>query len=299
MHSDERRIDGHVHFYTEADLARVAGPVPYALPAPHSITAYLDGLIDKGHTPKLLNNVHLSILPDSENVFASFAELAALQARDPERYGAIRLWGTIKADPDYADTARLSHPQVAGIRIVLLDAAPETVSDDAYCGAEWQALFARLRPDQHVHVYAQQAATNLKVLRQVPGHLRVIIDHLGSGYTEEGCDSPAFYDLLTEARRRGNVWFKGPGYRTSIDVDNVVPFAVRIVRDVGASRLMLEATDAPHVGLDHQQRAYAHHFTPLQTFDFCTQLAEKVAEITGVAARSLLRDAASEIFPSS
>ena len=43
------------------NLRRVAGSLPYALPEPHPLTAYLDTLIDAGIAPTLHNNVHLSI----------------------------------------------------------------------------------------------------------------------------------------------------------------------------------------------------------------------------------------------
>jgi predicted TIM-barrel fold metal-dependent hydrolase len=293
------RIDTHVHFYTARDLARVGGGLPYTLPAPHPLSAYLDALIDAGVRPTLLNNVHLSILPDSENVFASFDELAGLQERDPFRYGSVRLVGTILADPFYASAERLAHPQVQGVRIVLHDATPEAVGDDAYIGADWQQLFTRLRPDQHVHVYAQEAAVNLKVLRQLPERIPVLIDHLGTCHPERGVDEPAFAALLREARERGNVYFKGPGYRTAIDAAAALPFAVRIAERVGAHRLLLEASDAPHVGGDREGRAYADHFTPLAAFDFAARLARATAAQTGITADALLRGASAEIFPTS
>ncbi|UWU23872.1 amidohydrolase family protein (plasmid) [Rhizobium sp. CB3060] len=208
-------IDGHVHFFTASDLAAVEGQLPYLLPSPHSLSDYLADLASAGIFPKLLNNVHLSILPDSSNVFASFDELAALKAKWPERYGDVRLVGTIKADPAYATVERLSHPDVFGIRIVLHDAPPESISDRAYRSDDWVALIGRLRVQQHVHIYAKEAETNLRVLRQMPETIRVVIDHLGSCHAERGADEPSYHALLEEAKRRGNVWFKGPGYRTS------------------------------------------------------------------------------------
>lgn len=291
------QIDAHVHFYTARDLARAAGSLPYTLPAPHPLHAYLDALIEAGTKPTLLNNVHLSILPDSENVYSSFDELADLQARDPARYGGIRLIGTILADPSYASAERLSHLQVKGIRFVLHDAAPEAVDDDSYVRTDWVQLFERLRADQHVHLYAQKPEVNLKVLRQIPRHLRVLIDHLGTCHPERGADDPAFVGLLREARERGNVYFKGPGYRTAIDVAVAAPFAVRIVEQLGELRLLLEASDAPHVGGDRQGRAYVNHFTPLTAFRFAARLADATARQTGAPAALLLRGAAAEVFP--
>src|SRR5690606_16320814 len=139
MQNERSVIDSHVHFYTEADLANVQGKLPYSMPKPHSLTDYLGQLQRSGFVPRFLNNVHLSILPDSENVFASFEELKVLQAGNPAVYGAIRLVGTIKADPQYATDVRLGHPQVAGVRIVLHDAKPESIGTGAYSGAVWNA----------------------------------------------------------------------------------------------------------------------------------------------------------------
>lgn len=297
MHIHNSRIDSHVHFFTVADLQRVSRNLPYNLPQPHPLSDYLDQLIDSGITPALINNVHLSILPDSENVFTSFSELAALQARNPARYGAIRLVGTIVADPEYANAHRLAHPQVVGIRIVLHDAKPETVDPQAYSTLPWQALYQRLRQDQHVHIYAQEAETNLRVLRQLPEHLRVVIDHLGSCRSERGAQEPAYGELLAEAKRRGNVWFKGPGYRTAIDVEAVVPFVARIAMDVGIERLMLDATDAPHVGADPSGRRYAQHFCPKSAFAFVDLLAELAHQPAAASAPMLLRGSAKTLFP--
>lgn len=291
------RIDSHVHFFSAADLARAAAALPYACPDPHPLAAYLDRLIDSAAAPRLLNNVHLSVLPDSANVFASFAELERLQQRNPGRYGAVRLVGTIWADPDYATAQRLAHPQVQGVRIVVHDAGPDAIADYACTDARWRALFARLRADQHVHIYAQQAATACKLLRQLPTGVRVLIDHLGTCDARRGVDEPGFCALLAEARRRGNVYFKGPGYRTASDPALVLPFAVRIVESLGAQRLLLQASDAPHVGADAQGRAYGAQFTAVTAFDFAAQLARATAAQTGVAADALLYGAAAEIFP--
>src|SRR5690606_36673192 len=122
--------------------------------------------------------VHISILPDSENVFRSFREFAAMQAENTPRYGDIQLVSTLLADPDYATEERLAHPQVKGLRIVLHDTPAEKVSALDY-QQRLRPLFQRLRPDQHVHVYAKHPATNLKVLQHIPAHIPVAIDHLG------------------------------------------------------------------------------------------------------------------------
>jgi predicted TIM-barrel fold metal-dependent hydrolase len=290
-----KRIDSHVHFYTSEDLLRVAGSLPYTLPEPHPLTAYLDTLLDAGMTPTLINNVHLSILPDSENVFASFDQLQQLQAANPQRYGNIRLVGTIKADPAYATQARLAHPQVIGARIVLHDARPESVSSARFSDEQWSALYARLLPHQHLHIYAKEAETNLRVLRQIPRDVRVIIDHLGTCHSERGVSEPAYIALLDEARERGNVWFKGPGYRTSVDPEKTAGFVKQIIYSVGADKLLLEATDAPHVGTDNQGLRYSELFDLNKAFNFVGAVASHVSKETRIPVDQLLRGAVGQL----
>lgn len=290
-----QRIDSHVHFYTSDDLQRVAGSLPYALPAPHPLTDYLDELIDAGVNLSLINNVHLSILPDSENVFASFEELKRLQAENPLRYGEIKLVGTIKAEPEYATQQRLSHPQIIGARIVLHDAAPESVTDRQYCDEPWAAFYSRLLPHQHLHIYAKEAETNLRVLRQIPKNVRVIIDHLGTCHSERGITEPAFQALLAEASERGNVWFKGPGYRTSICSEVTARFVTEIVRALGDGKVLLEATDAPHVGTDNQGAPFSSLFDLSKAFSFVDDVAAYATKETQVPADQLLRGALDQL----
>lgn len=289
MQPSNERIDSHVHFYTSDDLQRVSGGLPYRLPAPHPLTSYLDRLIDSGVTPTLLNNVHLSILPDSENVFASFHELARLQDLNPGRYGMVKLVGTIKADPEYATEDRLSHNQIVGVRIVLHDAKPDSVKCGQFSDAAWLGLYSRLRANQHVHIYAKEAETNYRVLQQIPKSIRVVIDHLGSCHSERGADEPAYLRLLEEARHRGNVWFKGPGYRTATDSVETAKFVAKIVNRVGSDRILLEATDAPHVGTTNSDEAYNNLFDVFKVYSFVDKVSNEVCQDTGVPVSQLLQ----------
>lgn len=289
------RTDSHVHFFTSRDLRRVSAVLPYALPAPHSLTAYLDNLMDAGIAPTLINNVHLSILPDSDNVFASFDELKNLQAADLQRYGGVRLVGTIKADPAYATKERLSHPQVIGARIVLHDAPPESVSPTQFSNEQWLAFYQRLQAHQHLHIYAKEAETNLRVLRQIPCDVRVFIDHLGTCHPERGITEPAWIALLADASARGNVWFKGPGYRTSSHPEEAARFVTQIVRTVGADRILLEATDAPHVGADNGGVKYSALFDPNKAFNFVDAVARHVSQASEIPVGQLLRGASGQL----
>ncbi|VVO83794.1 hypothetical protein PS847_01934 [Pseudomonas fluorescens] len=289
------RTDSHVHFFTSRDLCRVSAALPYALPASHSLTAYLDNLMDAGITPTLINNVHLSILPDSDNVFASFDELKNLQAADLQRFGGVRLVGTIKADPAYATKERLSHPQVIGARIVLHDAPPESVSPTQFSNEQWLAFYQRLQAHQHLHIYAKEAETNLRVLRQIPCDVRVFIDHLGTCHPERGITEPAWIALLAEASARGNVWFKGPGYRTSSHPEETARFVTQIVRAVGADKILLEATDAPHVGTDNEGVKYSERFNSEKAFNFVDAVARHVSQASEIPIGQLLRGASGQL----
>lgn len=279
--------DSHVHLFTNADLQMVADLLPYVIPKPHPLKPYLDALLVAGKCPRLINNVHLSILPDSENVFRSFAELAELQ-QSSDLYDNITLVGTMKADPAYATQERLAHPQVKGVRIVLHDKAPEAMHANEYSTGTWQSMYAQMRHDQHVHIYAKHPQTNLKVLRQIPENITVAIDHLGICYPHMEVDHADYQLLLSEASRRGNVFFKGPGYRTHIQPENVAPFVVAIIEAVGADKLVLEASDAPHVGGDDHGQVYADHYTPEKAFAFTHNLAMNVAGRLNVSAEKIL-----------
>lgn len=289
-------IDFHVHLYSADDLPANDAQLPYALPAPHPVKDYLDRLIDLGLKPGLVNNVHLSILPDSENVFRSFNTLARLQAENAERYGDIEMVGTILACPEYATTERLNHPQIKGIRFVLHDADPESIMPESYSTTDWQNLYARLRGDQHIHIYAQEPEANLRVLCQLPEDQVVIIDHLGTCRGARGAKDSAYQALLDEAKRRGKVWFKGPGYRTANTPEEVLPFTLEIVQHLGADHLILEASDAPHVGLDAADQPYKALFTPESALEFTLRLAKLTAEQSDLSYAALLNGACNEII---
>ena len=274
MNSQARVIDTHVHLFEQQDLARIHRRAPYNLPAPFTLQSYLDQLLARGITQGLINNVHLSILPDSENVFTAFEQLDALKRLAPESYRGFDLIGTLVADPGYATAERLAHPQVKGVRIVLHDRPLSRVSDDAYLTPDFLELWKRLRDDQHVHLYAQHPGVNLAVLRQLPVHLNLVIDHLGTCKPHEVDD---FTALLQAAAERGRVWFKGPGYRTANDVSEVVPFADAIVAALGPDALILGASDAPHVGEDAQGLAYQALFDPVSAYQFSMDLGTRLS----------------------
>lgn len=289
-------IDFHVHLFSSDDLPPNSVDLPYQMPEPNLVKDYLDKLIKAGIKPKLINNVHLSVLPNSDNVFKAFIELDRLKLTDPARYGDITMIGTIVACPVYATADRLMHPQIKGIRVVLHDAHPNSILSDSYCSNAWGELYSRLRSDQHIHIYAQDPEVNLKVLHQIPSSIPVIIDHLGTCLIGNGVNDKHYQSLLKEAKSRNNVWFKGPGYRTAKTPEAVLPFTLEIIKQVGANRLILESTDAPHVGADSTGISYAELFDLESALKFTHRLAELTAKKTDLDELSLLSGACSSVL---
>lgn len=275
---EEGYIDSHVHLYTADDLKKVnTNGLPYVLPAPHSLHGYLQHCEEQlGSLPTLINNVYLSILPDSENIIHSFEQMDALKKANPQKYGNIQLVGTVKAIPGPVTAELIKHPQVKGIRFSLHDLSPEKVGEAQYKSKAWQETFLALRSDQHVHIYAKQPATILKILKQIPASVTIVADHIGICDPEKGPDDQHFQALLSEAARRKNVYFKGPGYRTKINPMEVVPYVEAIIRKIGADKIILQATDAPFVGKNTQGVTFKDAFDLKKIHAFTHQLAAEI-----------------------
>lgn len=274
--------DVHAHFYTKDHLSAHKGALPYALPNPCLLQSHLDQLIALGLLPYLICNVHLSILPDSSHVFDSLDTLERLKRENPNKYGGIHMLGFINAAPEYATEAHLDYKGIKGVRLVLHDTKPESIVENEYKSEQWQNLYQRLiERDQHFLIYATNPATVLKILSCLPDKLKIDIDHLGN--CESHVDDPNYTSLLREAKRRNNVYFKGPGYRTSINPHDVLPYMLKIIEIVGYDKLLLGATDAPHVGADATGSDYRISFPNLATIiGYQSRLLQRICNATQI-----------------
>jgi hypothetical protein len=63
----------------------------------------------------------------------------------------------------------------------------------------------------------------------------------------------------------------------------------QIISAVGADKIVLEATDAPHVGTDNKGVAYAELFDPHRAFNFVDAVALHVSKATRIPVGQLLR----------
>jgi predicted TIM-barrel fold metal-dependent hydrolase len=112
-------------------------------------------------------------------------------------------------------------------------------------GDAWQNLFSVLRA-QNKHVLVFGAYTNIAAtVAQIPQDIAVVIDHLGL----PSLDDVEGYEVLLQAlKERGNVYLKGPGYRTSLEVEKIIPLVRKAKELLGSEALMLGATDGPFAG---------------------------------------------------
>ncbi|MNE51981.1 hypothetical protein D3C80_1466350 [compost metagenome] len=87
------------------------------------------------------------------------------------------------------------------------------------------------------------------------------------------------------------MWFKGPGYRTCVHPEETARFVTQIVCAVGADKILLEATDAPHVGTDNKGIPYSDLFNLGKAFNFVDAVALHVSKETRTPVGQLLRGA--------
>jgi len=211
--------------------------------------------------------------------------------------------GVIKADiADCRTFEWILRDDIKAVRVYAKESAPD-FSDKAAWNRLWNIIRSRKK-----HILVFGSAPYLRAtIAQLPQDIPLIIDHLGLPDVTKGASDPAFCTLLAEMKTRNAVsapvYYKGPGYRTSLDVHNVQPFVNAIAAKLGVNRLLLGASDAPFAGpaLEADVR---YHNKPLSTLvdfgwmqHYTAQLASGIATSLGlneqdVAFRALYRNAA-------
>jgi hypothetical protein len=69
----------------------------------------------------------------------------------------------------------------------------------------------------------------------------------------------------------------------------------QIVRTVGADKILLEATDAPHVGTDNRGVPYSEFFNLNSAFNFVDAVAQHVSTETRIPVGQLLRGTSGQL----
>lgn len=70
-----------------------------------------------------------------------------------------------------------------------------------------------------------------------------------------------------------------------------------IVRTLGIDKILLQASDAPHVGSDDQDRKNADYFTASGALTYTNNLAEAACKHNDNNVLQILHGATSELFP--
>lgn len=226
-------IDTHVHLFPEP--AEGWPTLAEHGDRPCTPRHYL-GILD-GSAPQGIVVVHFSKAADSQHVIGA---LDTLKGKRP----AV---GVVKA-ADLAVFDWILRDDVKGVRIYAKESVPEFTDVQ-----RWNRLWNLVRSkNKHILIFGDPEKLR-KTIPQLPQDIPLVIDHLGLPDAAHGANDAQWNALLSEMQTRNKnsapVYFKGPGYRSSLRVEEVQPFVNAIVRKLGVERLMLGATDAPFAGM--------------------------------------------------
>ena len=238
--------------------------------------------------------VHFSKAPDSVHVIETLDSMGKC---------TLPMVGVIKADvTDPRCFEWILRDDIKAVRVYAKESMPD-FSDKAAWDKLWNLVRSR---NKHILVFGQ-APYLRNTIAQLPQDIPLVIDHLGLPDVTKGASDPDFRGLLSDMKTRNAtaapVYYKGPGYRTSLDVHKVQPFVTAIAETLSVDRLMLGASDGPFAGpaLEEDVR---FHGKPLSTlvdfnwiYNYTAQLAEGVADalslnMQDVMFRTLYRNAA-------
>ena len=280
MKKTMRWIDTHVHLFPDNEN----GPLLLASKTQNTADAYFSSL--GGSAPEALVVVDFSLSETSDHVINS---LDILKKKEIKAFGIIK--GNLA---DERTKVWLKRPDVKGIRLYAKDSVPDV------SGGEWQEVFKILEQDKkHLLIFGASKYI-AELIEKVPAGITILVDHLGMpNIFAEGKDLD-FNALIEVARRRGDVYFKGPGYRTSLDLAKVKPVIGKIISALGADKLLLGASDGPFAGavLDPSPQYAGKKFDEVMDYakviKFINQLANSVAN--GMYADKLLYGNAKKLY---
>lgn len=262
-------IDTHVHLFPESDSEKELPRLSFFRNQVNTPSVYKAANGNK--PPAAAVVVHFSKAPDSVHV---------IETLDGAKSTDIPLAGIIKADvtdPRVFDW--VLRDDVKGVRVYAKESVPD-FSDKA----AWDKLWNLVRSQgKHILVFGNAPYLHATI-KQLPQDITLVIDHLGLPDVTKGDSDHDFRSLLADMKTRnaqaGAVYYKGPGYRTSLDVKKVQPFVTAIMDALGADRLMLGASDAPFAGpaLEADVRYHGKPLSTLTDFAGITAYTETLAK---------------------
>lgn len=278
--STAKWIDTHVHIFPETSkndelprLIRLGNAV-------NTPATYRAG--NQNNRPSGVVVVHFSKAADSRHVIDALDEMNSAGCKMPKA-------GIIKADVNLPETYEwILRDDVKGVRVYAKE-GPADFSDKP----AWDRLWNLVRShNKHVLVFGS-APFLCETVQGIPEDLPLVIDHLGLPNAAHGANDASFQvvldDMVSRNKSAGPVYYKGPGYRTSLDPANVQPFVNEIIRKLGDDRLMLGASDGPFAGpvLEEDARFSGRKLAEIIDFNWVQDYTETLAKN---AARDLGRD---------
>ena len=260
-------IDTHVHLFSKNDSDNSEIPLLYGRQELNTQKVYFDVLGKK--RPEAVVVVDFSKAKSSEHVINSLDELKA---------NNIKAAGVIKADPEDDRTAIwMDREDVKAVRIYTRDSEPDLSGD------KWRKIFTKVKENsQHILVFGS-GKNLISLVKQIPDDITILVDHLGLPQVSAQGKDLDFAALLKIAANRKNIYFKGPGYRTSMDIQKVKPIIKEIVKDVGIDRLILGASDGPFAGpvLEESSKYEGKKFAEVMDYEkviaFTAELADYIS----------------------
>jgi predicted TIM-barrel fold metal-dependent hydrolase len=264
-------IDTHVHLFTEA----TKGESPVIIDGGiNTVDHYLKSF--GNNAPQAVVVVDFSKAKQSDHVVAT---VEALNKQAVPAQGIIR--GNIEDERTFDWITR---PEIAGIRLYGKDSIPDFAQDKE----KWDRLFNLVRQhDKHICLFGAPGLIR-KLAENLPDDLTLLIDHIGMGDAAKGASADSDFNLLLDSlasrhKTAGPVFFKGPGYRTSFEINKTTAFIEKILEKFGDSQLLLGASDAPFAGPvvekstryegKKNQELVGYH----NILDYLNELIEKIA----------------------
>lgn len=267
-------IDTHVHLFPETDAKKELPRLSFARNQVNTPSVYRAA--NDANRPSGAVVVHFSKAPDSVHV---------IETLDSMKGCKMPMAGVIKADVTDARTyAWILRDDVKAVRVYAKE-GPCDFSDKA----AWDKLWNLVRSHKK-HVLVFGAAPYLReAIAHIPQDIPLVIDHLGLPDVTKGASDHAFCTLLSEMKTRNAtaapVYYKGPGYRSSLDVHKIQPFVNAIAATLGVDRLMLGASDGPFAGpaLEADLRYHGKPLSTLVDYGWMNAYTATLAENTAKA----------------
>jgi len=227
--------------------------------------------------------------PDPEIMFENLR--AAERWKSETGNGSAKVAALLAMEVEFFRRGYFEKDGVAGARFSIENKTSADLEAMGFPEGDWARcleLFAET--GRQLHVRTNDKHTLIHLFKTVPSPVVIALDHLGVKPGELDPGEPVLQEMLQAARSRGNVYFKGPGYRTALQTEGAVPLVCEIIRICGAESIWLGATDAPFLWSDATTGECLQEVIPSPSWvlDYVEALAGQVASKMSVDAGALL-----------